>query len=217
MQFNFKKIIGQICLILFIGLILTSCNFGERVITQEMLEKLEFNDLTITYDGTPHSIYVDNKYEKDGVSVTYVNNEKTKPGTYSVRATIKYSGLQPVIKTASLIIEKAESEIFIESNFTFNLLEEEPKLTYTTSNTTLQELGIKNNSGMEISLSDLTLPGQYNLQVYLKENLYYKQSKPVSIIVNIVTSNLNISFENNLRIILIFFLTNNDCCVILSL
>lgn len=81
------------------------------------------------YDGTPKSIYVSGNLP-DGVSVTYINNEKVDANTYTVTA--KFAGDSENYNklsdwTASLIIDKAtydmNSIIFGNQTFTYDATE----------------------------------------------------------------------------------------------
>lgn len=206
MKCNYKKILKQICLIVLLGLILTSCQFpssgsddsnkNDKQITQQMLEELKFEDLTVTYDGKPHGVYVNNIYEKYGVTVTYTNNEQTEPGVYKVTAAIINSGVTSCYKNAILTIKKASSELFIETNHTIDLYDNNRSLSYTTNNDTFQTLIILNSSGVNVDLNDLVLPGEYHFEVYLAENKYYKESEHFDIVVKVDDRPFDFSFES---------------------
>ena len=115
---NIKKTLGLFCLIIFAGIILTSCELPAPTpgtgtpstggITEKALNDLPFEDLTVEYDGEPHSIIIDNIYAKEGVIITYINNGQVDPGTYKISAMIKYKSII-VNRTATLTIEKKSS------------------------------------------------------------------------------------------------------------
>lgn len=102
-----SKIFLNIFTIILFALVLIACN-KTVTITEEVLENLVFKNESFEYNGTKHSIYVENEYEKDGVTIKYKNNEKVDPGVYFVIATIEYNDLK-VIKQAIMTIEKQKS------------------------------------------------------------------------------------------------------------
>ena len=73
------------------------------------MSNIKFEDKTVTYDGTLHSLEITGTLP-EGVTVTYVNNRKAFAGTYEVTAHFKGDGLNynPIPDmTAILTIEKA--------------------------------------------------------------------------------------------------------------
>ena len=58
---------------------------AEEIIRKKKVEGITFNDQTFTYDGEPHSIYIEGELPT-GMSVIYVCNEKTEVGNYTVYA-----------------------------------------------------------------------------------------------------------------------------------
>ena len=73
------------------------------------MSNIKFEDKTVTYDGTLHSLEITGTLP-EGVTVTYVNNRKAFAGTYEVTAHFKGDGLNynPIPDmTATLTIEKA--------------------------------------------------------------------------------------------------------------
>ena len=73
------------------------------------MSNIKFEDKTVTYDGTLHSLEITGTLP-EGVTVTYVNNRQAFAGTYEVTAHFKGDGLNynPIPDmTAILTIEKA--------------------------------------------------------------------------------------------------------------
>ena len=73
------------------------------------MSDIKFEDKTVTYDGTLHSLEITGTLP-EGVTVTYENNRKASVGTYEVTAHFKGDGLNynPIPDmTATLTIEKA--------------------------------------------------------------------------------------------------------------
>ena len=87
----------------------------KKPITKETLEALVFVDGIFDYDGELHSIEVADVPE--GVTVSYHNNNRSKPGQYKITATLTYEGIT-VKKTAMLIINHKESVLTADLNQT---------------------------------------------------------------------------------------------------
>ena len=90
------------------------------------MSNIKFEDKTVTYDGTLHSLEVTGTLP-EGVTVTYVNNHKAFAGTYEVTAHFKGDGLNynPIPDmTAILTIEKATYDMsgvtFKDKTFTYD-------------------------------------------------------------------------------------------------
>ena len=109
MQKSIKKIFSLIFVIVFSMMLLVACTEDkpkeDEGITIEKLEALVFADATFEYDGTEKKLAVENLYEDQGVEVSYRNNKNTKPGTYTVTATITYEDIK-VTKKAKITITK---------------------------------------------------------------------------------------------------------------
>ena len=87
----------------------------------DAVDKLEFNDKTVTYDGTAHSIVIENEIPSY-ISVAYFNNKQTNVGEYVVSAVLVDKtelNLELPILTATLKIEKANINVTFE-NQTFS-------------------------------------------------------------------------------------------------
>ena len=67
---------------------------------------ITFNNSTVTYDGTAHSIAIAGTLPQ-GTSVTYTNNIGTNAGTYNATATISGDGYVTLTLNATLKIERA--------------------------------------------------------------------------------------------------------------
>jgi hypothetical protein len=74
---------------------------------------LEFADNTFTYDGTAKSLVVAGEAE-DAV-VTYVNNDQTEAGSYTVEATVTRPNFLDEVLVATLTIEKANQTITFDA------------------------------------------------------------------------------------------------------
>ena len=90
------------------------------------MSNIKFEDKTVTYDGTLHSLEITGTLP-EGVTVTYVNNRKAFAGTYEVTAHFKGDGLNynPIPDmTATLTIEKATYDMsgvtFKDKTFTYD-------------------------------------------------------------------------------------------------
>lgn len=90
------------------------------------MSNIKFEDKTVTYDGTLHSLEVTGTLP-EGVTVTYINNHKAFAGTYEVTAHFKGDGLNynPIPDmTAILTIEKATYDMsgvtFKDKTFTYD-------------------------------------------------------------------------------------------------
>ena len=150
---NFKKLFTIVFLLTLSCLVLTACDgtfptpgtnpggSNNGKITLEMLEALEFEDLTVNYNGEQHNIFVNNIYEDDGVKVMYVGNGKTAPGTYDVTAQIRYEKIS-TIKKATLTIEKGISELAADAEQTINLVSGNIKIDYSVNNSEQKSLVI---------------------------------------------------------------------------
>lgn len=72
-------------------------------------EGLVFEDMSITYDGNPHTIVVSNLPE--GATVTYVGEiQFVNVGAYEIEAVVKKDGYNDMTLTATLTINKAKIE-----------------------------------------------------------------------------------------------------------
>ncbi len=164
------------------------------VITRELLEALPFEDLTVKYDGQKHSILIDNIYESQGVTITYTGNEQNVPGQYNVSASIKYTGIKTVYKKAVLTIEKGDSILEAPLEQTFNLKTGTPALIYSNPNNTRQTLVVLDENKNQVKVSDLVVPGVYNLEVYFAASVNYKESEHKNIVFTVIESLFDVSF-----------------------
>ncbi|SFS46515.1 T9SS type B sorting domain-containing protein [Sphingobacterium wenxiniae] len=89
----------------------SQANYNDLPLTAELtIEKADFagitfNDATVTYDGSAHSIAVANT--PTGATITYVGNAQINAGTYTVRATVSQANYNDLVLTAELEITKA--------------------------------------------------------------------------------------------------------------
>ena len=198
MSKTFKKWLSVILIAITAIFILAAC--GNKIpddsdtITLEKLEALVFNDATFEYDGEVKSIYVENIYEEQGVTVSYRNNSNTKPGSYTVTATIKYDALS-VTKKAKITITKASSILEAESMQTVYLTDKEFAIAYKLNNDK-QEVLIVNKEGKKVNISALTKEGVYELELYAAENEYFAESNHVKVTFNVIKSQFDIRFDS---------------------
>lgn len=75
------------------------------------LSGITFEDVTVTYNGDEHSIYVDGVLP-DGVSTEYIGNGKTNAGEYEVTVKFFFGGeeIEGAALKATLTIEKATAD-----------------------------------------------------------------------------------------------------------
>ncbi len=74
--------------------------------TKENFTGLTLSDLTVTYDGTEHTVTL-NGTVPEGANVVYENNKATNAGTYNVKATVTKENYNPLTLTAKLVVNKA--------------------------------------------------------------------------------------------------------------
>ena len=202
---NIKKTFSLCLLIIFAGILLTSCELPAPTpgtggpsaggITEKALNDLPFEDLTVEYDGEPHSITIDNIYAEDGVIITYINNGKVEPGTYNVSAMIKYNSII-VNRTATLTIEKHSSKMEAPEVQTLNLSSSNFNIEFSVDNGLENKLQILDESGKTVTLKELRQPGVYNLEIYVKGNYYYQDSNHINITLTVIESAFDISFDS---------------------
>lgn len=79
--------------------------------TSEEIAAISFNDKTVTYNGSAHSVLVGSK--PSGVTVQYEGNSKTDAGEYTVTAKFYFGGeyIVGADKTAKLTINKADYDM----------------------------------------------------------------------------------------------------------
>ncbi|MDY4787845.1 MAG: MBG domain-containing protein [Bacilli bacterium] len=106
----------KISLLMFLALFLVSCGptnqntsspSSSSSPSSELKEfsNLTFNSKEVTYDGSAHSLIVNNA--PNDASIIYQNNEHIDAGTYNVSATVSKSGYKTTILEATLTILKA--------------------------------------------------------------------------------------------------------------
>lgn len=94
-------------------------NFSEII---ESINKLKFDDKTVTYDGKEHSILIDGDLPEN-ISVAYVNNYKVNAGEYTVTAifvSTNGANISLPTKEARLTILKAEIKDIYLKDATFS-------------------------------------------------------------------------------------------------
>ena len=78
-------------------------------ITPAALTDIELNNLTVTYDGFRHSLFVSGA--PDGATVTYTGNGQVGAGTYTVTALVQKTNHNDLELSATLVIGKATRSI----------------------------------------------------------------------------------------------------------
>lgn len=191
MKKNLKGLIkfSLITLLLVFCLNLTAC--GKNF--EDMMSEVVFEDLTVDCDGQPHSIYATNVAE--GIEVTYEGNEKVNPGEYTVTATFTYKE-ETATKTAKLTIKALESVLTADAvqNIVLYGTNIVPIATLNNDKQTLSYIVKKD--GKVVDLSALYEYGTYEVEIFAKAKLGYKESNHVTITVNIVESLFGLSFES---------------------
>ena len=182
-----KKIVMLVAL-LFCSFVLVSC--GDKI-TEETLQNLEFKDATIEYDGELHSIFIENIYEEQGVTIKYKNNKKSMPGEYVVKATITFEEIK-VEKEAKMTITKKKSVLSAEAEQTF-YMNDGVDFKYELNNDD-QPVVIKNDLGMIIDASTIGRPGTYNLELYALGSKTHEESNHVNVKIVVLKSKYDINF-----------------------
>jgi len=104
-----KRILLILAALLF-GFLLVGCDDKEK--PSYDMSGVTFESLTIEYDGTPKSLVISGTLP-EGVTVTYLNNDKTETGTYDVTAVFtgseEYKDIPSL--TAVLTIVKTEEPL----------------------------------------------------------------------------------------------------------
>ena len=187
-----KRIFLSCFLVLLSMLLLVAC--GTKI-TEEDLRNLVFNDITVSYDGEVHSIYVENIYEDKGVVITYSGNDTAKsPGKYTVTALISYEDIK-ISKFAFITIEKMESVLTAPSEQVVYLSNSLVNLEYTLNNDQ-QTVTVLNENKIAVTSDYYSKKGTYQLELYAKTNTYYKESNHVTVTLKVVDSKFDIEFKN---------------------
>lgn len=184
-----KKIV-MLVVFLFCSFVLVSCT---DKITEETLQNLKFEDVTFEYDGELHSIFVENIYEEQGVTIKYKNNKKSIPGEYVVKATITFEELK-VEKEAKMTITKKKSVLSAEETQTF-YMNDGVDFKYDLNNDD-QPVIIKNELGMIIDINTIGRPGTYNLELYALGSKTHEESNHVNVQVVVLKSKYGINFTS---------------------
>ena len=131
---NLLLVIAAIALVIF-----ASLNDGNKKKDYDM-SGVVFEDLTVEYDGKPHSIFATGLPE--GVTASYENNDQTEIGTYEVTAHFEgdITRYNPIPdKTATLTItQPAKGKILSAVGFEIDETGEPPRIYCDVPNTTKQ-------------------------------------------------------------------------------
>lgn len=96
--------------VVVLALVLTLALVACTEINNKQIVGVSFEDLTVDYDGNPHTITLTGKLPA-GVSVSYTNNTATEAGVYSATATLYGKGYETVTLTAKLTIVPPDVDI----------------------------------------------------------------------------------------------------------
>lgn len=195
------KYLFYIMLAMVFAVTLAACNEeneqgNEPVeITRDLLNSLVFENGVFDYDGEVKSIYV--KDVPAGVEVSYDNNDKVEPGSYTVSAFLSYEKIK-VMKSASLTINHLESVITAEDNQTKYVYGGNVYPTFTVNNTeqTAQiATYVVSQNGVEVPTSKLMTEGEYEVEIQLPKTAHYAAaSKKVN--VSVISSAFGLEFED---------------------
>ncbi|MBQ8293583.1 MAG: DUF885 family protein [Bacilli bacterium] len=185
-----SKMFLMVALLLVSGILLVGCT---GPITEETLQTLPFENLTVDYDGEQHSILVPEKYTRKGVEVTYKNNNKILPGEYEVKATLKYEDFE-VVRTAILTIVGYDSVLTAEAEQNF-YINEKVELEYSLDNEK-QKVEITDKDGNIVDPSKYTKPGTYEVVLFAPKVGLYADSNKVNVTINIKKSFYGVVFTS---------------------
>lgn len=183
---TFVTIVALLLLVLF-----TACSKG---ITQKDLEALSFEDVTVEYDGEVHKILIDNIYEEQGVTITYLNNNNSKPGTYTVTANITYNDIM-VTKSAKLKINKIASDLVCETEQYVYLYGGDVLPKYTLGNTS-QTVYMLNEDKTQLNTDNLYKVGTYKIEIYAAATSLYEESTHYNVNLHVIDSKYNLCLKD---------------------
>ena len=143
--------------------------------------KVKFEDKVVDYDGTVHTIEVQNLPE--GAKVKYTNNEQVEPGKYEITAKVTYADRSSEEFKATLTIEKLESTITAEA------IQE----AIHNGKGALPTYSIDNDE-QKINVQKIITPGSYELILYATESAHYKESNHLKV-------NFTVRMGNSLGIV----------------
>ncbi len=142
---------------------------------------LEFADNTFTYDGTVKSLVIAG--EADDAVVTYVNNDQTEAGSYTVEATVTRPNFLEEVLVATLTIDKAEAIITADATQTF-----------TYDGTLKNVIASLNHSETSLSYSPqqgYTDAGTYSITVEAEETPnYLSATESIELVINKASQNI---------------------------
>ena len=195
---KFKKLLLFLAVILsFVAttLTLTSCDNTNDVVelTKDDLRAIEFNDVTVDYDGTEHSILIGELPE--GVEVTYTNNGQKLPGVYTIVAKLT-AGKISLNKTAKLTINAVESVLTAPTEQTVYLYGCDFNLQYELNNTEQYITTTITKDGQKLTQSDIRKEGTYTVDIYAPKLNGYGDSNHVTITLHVIKSKFDIDFKN---------------------
>ena len=134
------------------------------------MSNVEFNDLTVTYDGEAHSIIATN-LPVEITNVTYTNNNQVNAGTYSITASFEYdtnnynevSNLTKTLTISKAIIDMSEVEF---NDLTVTYDGNEHSITASNIPSLIIDVTYTNNGKVNAGTYEITVTFDYNKDNY---------------------------------------------------
>ncbi|MDR3293744.1 MAG: DUF5050 domain-containing protein [Clostridiales bacterium] len=156
-----------------------------------------FNNLTVDYDGQPHTITITAAVLPEGTSVVYTSNSGTEPGTYQATAALTAEGYNPLTLTATLTINKL--------NFSSSITFSGNAFDYNGNARTLSLVGIGTlpngasvvYTGGEDGKNSATNAGVYNIVATVSAPNYNTKTLNATLTINKLNFSSSITFSGN--------------------
>lgn len=163
----------------------TSTQTGEKVDLKEFVKNLEFNDLSVDYDGKEHALTFD-KSLPDGYTFKIVPDRKfTEPGQYDYDLEVTFNN-EKAVKTATLTINKITPKYTGEKEFDIYLNNLDSYPTYTFD-----------HEGIElVDEPEFGKAGDYKVKISTKVTNRYKAIEPVEITYHVHNGIYNLELES---------------------
>lgn len=198
------KKISTLLLVIVIALImsiaLVACTEGDE---KEIVGAV-FEDLTVVYDGDPHTITVGGTLPK-GVKITYTNNTATEVGKYTAIATLYGKGYKTVTLVAQLTILSPDVDI---TGITFDDLKviydgEPHSITVSGELPNGVSVSYQNNTATEVGVYEAcaTLTGKGYNQLVLTAKLTIERG--YADIADVTFADKTVDFDGNIKSIVI--------------
>ena len=142
---------------------------------------VKMEDKVVDYDGTTHSILVENL--PSDAKVIYSGNDESEPGTYEVTAKVSFADGSFTNLSATLTINKLESVVSAE----------QIQQAVNTGKGVVPTFTL-NNTEQVIKVNKIYTPGTHEIVVFAAESAHYKES-------NKVTISFDVSLGNDLGVV----------------